>query len=110
MNTCSPFWRPYTALRAAGRLSSSHQVYRSYLHSSARDRKYNGLRILFCGADNFSIESLRAVHGLQEKQPDKIASIEVVCRPDKRVGRGLKQIREGLLLRQEVDVQYADLE
>jgi hypothetical protein len=53
---------------------------------------------------------LRAVHGLQEKQPDKIASIEVVCRPDKRVGRGLKQIREGLLLRQEGDVQYADLE
>jgi methionyl-tRNA formyltransferase len=51
--------------------------------------------VLFCGADAFSIYSLRALHKLQQAHPEKIASIDVVCRPDKRVGRGLKKIQEG---------------
>ncbi len=52
------------------------------------------LRILFCGSDNFSIASLKAVHREQERGDSLIASIDVLCRPPKRVGRGLKQIRE----------------
>ena len=52
--------------------------------------------MLFCGADAFSIYSLRALHKLQQANPEKIESIDVVCRPDKRVGRGLKKIQEGL--------------
>jgi methionyl-tRNA formyltransferase len=51
--------------------------------------------VLFCGADAFSIYSLRALHKLQQAHPERIASIDVVCRPDKRVGRGLKKIQEG---------------
>ncbi|KAF2840836.1 putative methionyl-tRNA formyltransferase, partial [Patellaria atrata CBS 101060] len=57
-------------------------------------REVDPLRILFCGSDDFSIASLRAVHHEHIARPDTIASIDVVCRPGKRTGRGLKQIRE----------------
>ena len=52
------------------------------------------LRILFCGSDNFSIASLRALHKEHKAKPDFIKSIDVVCKPGKRVGRGLKEVRE----------------
>ncbi|KAF2771362.1 Formyltransferase, partial [Teratosphaeria nubilosa] len=52
------------------------------------------LGILFCGADEFSIYSLKALcETKQHSSIGKIASIDVVCRPGKRVGRGLKQIQ-----------------
>ncbi|KAL3472780.1 formyl transferase [Aspergillus californicus] len=57
-------------------------------------KSYDPLRILFCGSDEFSIASLKALHAEHVKRPDRIASIDVLCRPGKRVGRGLKQIRE----------------
>ncbi|KAJ5818372.1 methionyl-tRNA formyltransferase family protein [Penicillium riverlandense] len=66
-------------------------------HSNSRlysTKAYDPLRILFCGSDDFSIASLKALHAYHLKQPDRIASIDVVCRPGKRVGRGLKKIRE----------------
>ena len=52
------------------------------------------LRILFCGSDEFSITSLKAVHEVHEQDKTVIDSVDVVCRPPKRVGRGLKKIRE----------------
>jgi methionyl-tRNA formyltransferase len=63
--------------------------------SSTAAKQHEPLRVLFCGADAFSIYSLRALRKLQQANPEKIASIDVVCRPDKRVGRGLKKIQEG---------------
>ncbi|KAJ5157477.1 uncharacterized protein N7482_008577 [Penicillium canariense] len=57
-------------------------------------RSFDPLRILFCGSDEFSIASLKALHSYRLKHPDQISSIDVVCRPGKRVGRGLKKIRE----------------
>nr|POF14241.1 methionyl-trna formyltransferase, mitochondrial [Quercus suber] len=56
-------------------------------------RPHDPLRILFCGADHFSIASLRAIWELAQADPEKVRSIDVVCRKDKRVGRGLKQIQ-----------------
>ncbi|CAD0052378.1 unnamed protein product, partial [Aureobasidium pullulans] len=56
--------------------------------------QHDPLRVLFCGADEFSIYSLKALNKIREENPEKVASIDVVCRKDKRVGRGLKQIRE----------------
>ena len=53
------------------------------------------LRILFCGSDDFSIASLRRLHKEHQQDRDLIASIDVVCRPGKPVGRGRKIIREG---------------
>ncbi|KAK5163713.1 Methionyl-tRNA formyltransferase [Saxophila tyrrhenica] len=67
--------------------------YRAYTAGSPR-RQREPLNILFCGADEFSIYSLRALRELQNRQPEKISSIDVVCRPDKRTGRGLKQVRQ----------------
>lgn len=51
------------------------------------------LRILFCGSDAFSIPSLRALHALQTSRPSLVESVDVLVRPGKPVGRGLKQVK-----------------
>ncbi|OXV09561.1 hypothetical protein Egran_02678 [Elaphomyces granulatus] len=61
---------------------------------SSKTCDHEPLRILFCGSDAFSIASLQALHTEKTKRPDSIASIDVICRPGKRYGRGLKEIRE----------------
>ena len=53
------------------------------------------LRILFCGSDDFSIASLRALSRAQREVPELIESIDVVHRPAKPTGRGLKTLRDG---------------
>lgn len=53
------------------------------------------LRILFCGSDAFSIASLKALHEESRREPQLIESIDVVCRPGKPYGRGMKKIRDG---------------
>ncbi|KAL3424330.1 formyl transferase [Phlyctema vagabunda] len=51
------------------------------------------LRILFCGSDAFSTASLQALHHEQMRNPSSIASIDVLCRPGKKSGRGMRSIR-----------------
>ena len=53
------------------------------------------LRILFCGSDTFSCASLNGLKKLSAQHPEIVRSIDVVCRPAKRTGRGLKQITTG---------------
>jgi hypothetical protein len=53
------------------------------------------LRVLFCGSDDFSIASLRALNEAKHDAPNLIQSIHVVHRPAKPTGRGLKTLREG---------------
>lgn len=55
------------------------------------------LRILFCGSDEFSCASLRALHNLQAAKPKLIKSIDVLVRPGKPAGRGLRRIATGPL-------------
>lgn len=55
------------------------------------------LRILFCGSDNFSTASLSALHDLHLSSPDLIESIDVLVRPGKPSGRGLKRVAVGPL-------------
>ncbi|KKY33662.1 putative mitochondrial formyl-methionyl-trna transformylase [Diaporthe ampelina] len=55
------------------------------------------LRILFCGSDEFSCASLRALHKLQADKPKLIKSIDVLVRPGKPAGRGLRRIATGPL-------------
>lgn len=52
------------------------------------------LRILFCGSDDFSAVSLSALVDAGKHGKLPIKSLEVLCRPPKRTGRGLKNIRE----------------
>ena len=58
------------------------------------------LRILFCGSDAFSIASLTALNEAKNSVPGLIESIDVVHRPAKRTGRGLKVLTEGMLILQ----------
>ncbi|KAJ4395844.1 Methionyl-tRNA formyltransferase [Gnomoniopsis smithogilvyi] len=55
------------------------------------------LRILFCGSDHFSCASLSALHNLHKAEPQLIESIDVLVRPGKKSGRGLKRIAVGPL-------------
>ena len=57
-------------------------------------KRSDPLRILFCGSDDFSVTSLKALHEEYKTNNESVATIDVVCRPSKRVGRGLKTIRE----------------
>ncbi|TRX95841.1 hypothetical protein FHL15_003395 [Xylaria flabelliformis] len=52
------------------------------------------LHILFCGSDEFSCASLKALHDEHVRDPDLIRSIDVVVRPGKRTGRGYKVVRD----------------
>ncbi|KAI4629182.1 uncharacterized protein J4E87_003443 [Alternaria ethzedia] len=62
--------------------------------TSAPARTSEPLRILFCGSDAFSIASLRAVADAKRHVPGLIESIDVIHRPPKPTGRGLKTLRE----------------
>ncbi|KAL9100107.1 MAG: hypothetical protein Q9163_004482 [Psora crenata] len=66
-------------------------IHRSRFYTSQKTQE--PLRILFCGSDEFSIASLRALYNEHVRDSRLIASIDVVCRPGKPTGRGLKTIR-----------------
>lgn len=68
-----------------------------YSRRHASTKTTDPLRILFCGSDAFSIASLQALVHEQRSNPKLIASIDVVCKTPKRVGRGLKVLREGMI-------------
>ena len=87
------------------RLSKSIAQSRRYVSQKISDP----LRILFCGSDDFSIASLRALYDEHTKNRGFIASIDVVCRPPKPVGRGLKQFREGREIRLNTNQLQLDL-
>lgn len=70
----------------------SLRLKRSYTSTNAHEP----LRVLFCGSDEFSIASLRALNDERLRNPRAISSLEVVCRPGKPTGRGLKKIRQGM--------------
>ena len=76
--------------------STSHTI---HFQRSVSTKSSDPLRILFCGSDNFSIGSLRSLNDERQKDADSIASIDVVCKPAKRVGRDLKNVREGKIQR-----------
>ncbi|KAJ9607544.1 Methionyl-tRNA formyltransferase [Cladophialophora chaetospira] len=63
---------------------------RFYSQKAERDEP---LRILFCGTDSFSKESLLQLHDYSQTPESNILSIDVVTRTDKRVGRGRKTVK-----------------
>ncbi|RDW91216.1 hypothetical protein BP5796_02381 [Coleophoma crateriformis] len=70
---------------------SRSRVFQCALYSTKVSKP---LRVLFCGSDGFSSAALRVLHDEQRRDPQSIASIDVLCRPGKRTGRGLKIFRE----------------
>ena len=74
----------------------SYRIQRAcQIRSYASQVTFEPLRVLFCGSDEFSIASLRALHKEHERDKALIESIDVVSRPPKLVGRGFKDTREG---------------
>lgn len=82
------------ALAAHARLSCC-RYYSSTSVGSVVSRNKEPLRILFCGSDEFSIASLEPLVDIKTRDSSLIESINVLCRPDKRVGSGLKRLNEG---------------
>lgn len=68
---------------------------RHYVPPSCSASLSSPLRILFCGSDDFSVASLRAVVDAKRRVPQLIDSVQVLHRPAKPSGRGLKTLREG---------------
>ena len=68
--------------------------YRSHARSISK-AIVEPLRILFCGSDEFSVESLKRLHAESLKDPNLIATIDVVCKHGKASGRGMRKIRDG---------------
>lgn len=68
---------------------------RQCFSSEITARTSDPLRILFCGSDAFSCESLRALHREHERNAQLIESLDVMVLPPRRTGRGFKDISEG---------------
>lgn len=83
--------RPLCSIRAG-----PPALHRRFTPSAAPRR--SPLSILFCGSDDFSIASLRALARLKRDDPELIGALDVVHRPAKRTGRGLKVLREGAVV------------
>ncbi|KAF2665414.1 Formyltransferase [Microthyrium microscopicum] len=84
---------PRFLLRHATTCIASRKLYSSST-SQTFNRKADPLRILFCGSDTFSIVALRPLVRLLETDPSIVESIDVLCRPPKRTGQGLKVLKE----------------
>src|SRR5690242_11282722 len=70
------------------------QWQRCFSQSTPR-RSLDPLRILFCGSDEFSCASLRAVHEEHTRNKGLIESLEVMALPPKRTGRGFQHLNQG---------------
>ncbi|KND89753.1 Methionyl-tRNA formyltransferase, mitochondrial [Tolypocladium ophioglossoides CBS 100239] len=71
-----------------------HTLYRQRFPSAPANKASDPLRILFCGSDAFSCESLRALHGEHVRDGRLVEALDVMVLPPRRTGRGFKQIRE----------------
>ncbi|KAG6013733.1 hypothetical protein E4U43_007141 [Claviceps pusilla] len=57
-------------------------------------RPSDPLRILFCGSDAFSCAALRALHAEHVRRRHLVEALEVMVLPGRRMGRGLKVLRQ----------------
>ncbi|KAJ0336973.1 hypothetical protein COL26b_009938 [Colletotrichum chrysophilum] len=88
--------------RASGRLRRPACRHYSAVVAS---RKSDPLRILFCGSDEFSCAALNALAAEKKLNPGLIESLDVVVRPGKLTGRGMKQIRQGIPIPKDCTLQ-----
>ncbi|KAI1187384.1 formyl transferase [Nemania serpens] len=76
------------------RLVATSHSHRGRRYSTTPEKISDPLHILFCGSDDFSCASLKALHDEHVGNPDLVRSIDVVVRPGKPTGRGYKVIRD----------------
>ncbi|KAL9621045.1 MAG: hypothetical protein Q9160_004430 [Pyrenula sp. 1 TL-2023] len=82
------------------------------LQNSAHKAQSEPLRILFCGSDEQSAACVRALDQERKDCTSGIKSIDVVCRPEKRSGRGSKTIRKRPLVdaTQELGLRFHEID
>jgi len=81
--------RPFSSSSPCRREQQQQQQQRRAAPSSS-----DPLRILFCGSDDFSVASLRALHAERTRDPSLVSALDVMVLPPRRTGRGLKTLRE----------------
>ncbi|KAL2118540.1 hypothetical protein VTJ04DRAFT_8200 [Mycothermus thermophilus] len=91
-------WNSNDRLHGNSSSKASFSTSSSRASSDAASRS-DPLRILFCGSDQFSCVSLRALHDELRKSASQsggglIRSIDVVVRPPKPTGRGYKVLKD----------------
>lgn len=96
------------------RLQQNHRVILlSFQHCYRRSLSTQNepLRILFCGSDEFSAHSLKALNDEVHKNPKLIQTVDVICKQGKPSGRGLKTIREVPIKRlaQDLNLHYHEI-
>lgn len=105
--TMKPLSRPATALVCRARptlfsqlpsqspwrcCTSSRRTYKTEtLYKTNSGKMTEPLRILFCGSDNVSTESLHALHEEYVHNRELVESIDVCVLPPKFGGRGMKE-------------------
>ncbi|KAK4191501.1 Methionyl-tRNA formyltransferase [Podospora australis] len=72
----------------------SSLVHRAFYRPGDKPLKSDPLRILFCGSDDFSCHSLKALHEEHKTNPSLIESLEVLIPTPKPTGRGLKKLNK----------------
>lgn len=92
--TCFFYHGYRRAAKSPQRLIATPFSHRGRRYSTAPEKISGPLHILFCGSDDFSCASLKALHAEHVGNPDLIRSIDVVVRPGKPTGRGYKVIRD----------------
>ncbi|KAI1178018.1 Formyltransferase [Nemania sp. FL0916] len=85
--------RPTAGIVHQRRTATPTVAFRSRRYTTTSKKISDPLHILFCGSDDFSCASLKALHDEHVQNPELIRSIDVVVRPGKRTGRGYKTIR-----------------
>ncbi|KAH6899861.1 formyl transferase [Thelonectria olida] len=84
----------HTLLKTRSLVGHRFSPWRQCFSTSGSRRSSDPLRILFCGSDEFSCVSLKAVHEEHTRPNGVIESLDVMVFPPKRYGRGLKRVRE----------------
>lgn len=94
MNTSNHMMATYKMLRVTSLSRPPLLTPRRWSSTTPQNKRSDPLRILFCGSDEFSAASLRALNAEHTGNPSLIQSIDVLVRPPKPTGRGYKVLRE----------------
>lgn len=88
-------------------VSTFRSIHKPHFRRYYSDQKppSDPLRILFCGTDDFSIASLKALHHYSTSPQSNILSVDVVTKTDKRTGRGLKIIKPPAIKQAALDLK-----
>ncbi|KAG4264517.1 methionyl-tRNA formyltransferase [Fusarium proliferatum] len=84
----------FTGSKSRSLLDVRFPQWRRLFSQSVTRKSPDPLRILFCGSDEFSCASLKALHEEHRHNKNLVESLDVMVLPPRRMGRGFKTLRE----------------